>query len=89
MTVPTDMQDIFSYNTITCCQDCTPETGRAAVGEGGRNCHEYCTRYLEQKAKRDKEIHEMKEKQKSNRDIIGCNHAIFWDGSIKKNRRAC
>lgn len=50
--------------TISCCAGCTPETGRTAYGENGRNCHSYCEKYLREKAQRAKEAQVVYNKKK-------------------------
>lgn len=58
---------------ISCCKDCTTETGRS-IG-----CHSTCAKYLEQKKARN-EVQKSKFEQKQKNDM-------FVDINCKRNER--
>lgn len=82
------MENIFMFNTIiTCCRDCTPETGRAVHGKDGRNCHEYCERYLAEKQSRDREVNTASTMKRGDKELDECLHTTYWKRGRKRKGR--
>ncbi len=71
MTAKFFKKELSRMTAISCCKDCTPETGRCACDSEGRNCHSYCEKYLREKQEREEYKAKLNAKREKDRIIFG------------------